>query len=408
MGALKSRDFRLFWIGAFISNIGSWIQSIALSWLVLEITNSAFALGVVNFASTIPILALSLIGGVFVDRYDRRIWLEITQSLMLVLALLLAVVTYLKIVTLGQIVAISLATGIVMAANSPAWQAFIVDLVSQADLPTAIALNSTQFNLSRVVGPSIAGILLAIIAAAGCFFVNSLSFVAVIVALVFIRPHRAAPRPQAGSVWKRLQIGLSYVNDHPVLKPLVIQTSIVTMFGFPYALLMPVMAQQVLGLAASGYGAMMAATGVGAIFGSLFIAAWGPRLPRGATILTAELLFSGSVIAFSASRGFVVALASLVALGFCMISYMTTANTTLQVITPDELRGRVMSIWTLVSFGFSPIGSLIAGGIAQQWGAPVALGVGGIVCALAGVCTVLLSSPLRGLTAATERAMASA
>jgi MFS family permease len=331
----------------------------------------------------------------------------VTQTLLLILALLLAAVTYLHVVTLEQIVVISFLTGIVMAANSPAWQAFIVDLVPASDLPIAIALNSTQFNLSRVVGPSIAGILLALIAAAGCFFVNSLSFVAVIVALILIRPRRAAARPDPGSVWKRLGDGLRYVNDHPILKPLVVQTAIVTVFGFPYALLMPVMAQQVLGLGADGYGAMMAATGVGAIIGSLFIAARGKDLPQGATILAAELLFSASVIGFSMSRSFGVALLALVALGFCMISYMTSANTALQIITPDELRGRVMSIWTLVSFGFSPIGSLIAGGVAQQWGAPVALGLGGVVCAVAGVGTALLSGSLRDLTVATAHPAAS-
>lgn len=403
VGALKSRDFRLFWSGAFVSNIGSWIQSIALSWLVLQLTHSPFALGLVSFAGTIPILALSLIGGVFVDRYDRRLWLQVTQSLLLILAILLAAVTYLRLVTLEQIVVIAFLTGIVMAANSPAWQAFIVDLVPQEELATAIALNSTQFNLSRVVGPSVAGVLLAVINAAGCFFVNGLSFLAVIVALAFIRPRRATRRPDGGSVWKRLAAGLHYVNDHAVLKPLVLQTAIVTVFGFPYALLMPVMAQDVLHLDASGYGAMMAATGVGAIIGSLFVAAWGKQLPRGTLLIAAELCFSVSVVAFSASRTFPVALICLVLLGFCMITYMTTANTTLQIITPDELRGRVMSIWTLVSFGFAPIGSLIAGTIAQQWGAPVALGAGGVVCALAGITTAFLSSPLRLLPSGVER-----
>lgn len=396
-GALRSRDFRLFWAGAFVSNIGSWIQSIALSWLVLQLTNSAFALGVVNFASTIPILALSLVGGVFVDRYDRRLWLQVTQTLLLILALVLAWITYIGKIQVIHIVVISLLTGVVMAANSPAWQAFIVDLVDPADLPTAIALNSTQFNLSRVVGPSVAGVLLALITAAGCFFVNSLSFVAVIAALFAIRPHRAAPRPQPGSIWKRLGAGLSYANGHQILKPLILQTAVVTVFGFPYALLMPVMAQQVLNVGAGGYGAMMSATGVGAIIGSLFVAARGKTLPRGTLLIAAELCFSASVVAFSASRDFVVALVCLAALGFCMIAYMTTANTVLQIITPDELRGRVMSIWTLVSFGFSPLGSLIAGAMAQQWGAPVALGFGGLVCAVAGITTAFLSSPLRRL-----------
>jgi MFS family permease len=405
LSALRGRDFRLFWVGAFVSNIGSWIQSIALSWLVLQLTNSPFALGIVNFASTVPILALSLLGGVFVDRADRRRWLQVTQSLLLILAAILAAVTYLGQVRIEHIIAIALLTGIVTAANSPAWQAFIVDLVEPSDLPTAIALNSTQFNLSRVLGPSIAGVLLAIIGAAGCFFVNSLSYVAVVGALFFIHPRRIVRRQEAGSIWQRLGVGLTYVAGHPVLRPLVLQTSVMTVFGFPYALLMPVMAQQVLGLGASGYGAMMSATGIGAICGSLSVAAFGRRFPRGRLLVAAELGFSASVVGFSASRSFPIALALLGCLGFGMIVYMTNANTTLQLTTPDELRGRVMSIWTLVSFGMAPLGSLIAGAIAERWGAPTALGFGGLVCALAGVTTAFLSPALRALPAAAAPAL---
>ncbi|HEX5414520.1 MAG TPA: MFS transporter [Chloroflexota bacterium] len=396
-GALRNRNFVWFWSGAFVSNIGSWIQSIALSWLVWEITQSAIALGAVNFASTVPILALSLFGGVFVDRIDRRFVLRITQALMLVLALALAVVTWLKVVQLAHILIITFLTGVVMALNSPAWQAFIVDLVEPKDLPAAIALNSTQFNLSRVVGPSLAGVLLSIIGAAGCFFINSLSFLAVVGALFVIQPRPAARKPDTTSVWKRLRIGLDYTMSHPVLRPLVYLTSIVTIFGMTYALLMPVMAQDVLGQDAGGYGAMMSATGVGAIIGSLALASWGSMIPRGRLLIVAEFGFSASVIGFSLSRSFILSLVLLAVLGCTMIGYMTTANTAIQLTTPDDLRGRVMSIWVLVSFGFSPIGSLIAGAVAQYWGAPLALGLGGAICAVAGIGAALTSPALRRL-----------
>lgn len=401
-GALRSRDFRLFWIGAFISNIGSWIQSIALSWLVLQLTNSPFALGLVSFAGTAPILALSLFGGVFVDRTDRRRLLICTQSLLLILAMVLAAFTFAHLVSLGHIIVISLLTGIVLAANGPAWQAFIVDLVEPADLPTAIALNSTQFNLSRVAGPSIAGVLLAVVGAAGCFFINGLSFVAVVIALLVIHPRSSPLKVESGGIWERLKAGLRYVLGHPVLNRLMILTSIITVFGFPYAVLMPVMAQNVLHLGASGYGAMMAATGLGAIIGSLTIARWGNHIPRGRLLLIAGLGFAGSISAFSASRSFLVAVAFLWFLGFFMIAYMTNANTTIQLIVPNELRGRVMSIWTLVSFGLTPIGSLLAGAIAQNWGAPVALGIGGVVCAIATVGVYLASPLLHRLPAGTN------
>jgi MFS family permease len=407
-GALGSRDFRLFWFGAFISNIGSWIQSIALNWLVLQLTQSALALGVVSFAGTVPILALSLIGGDYADRTDRRVLLQVTQTLLLILAVGLAALTWWKLASIALIVGITLLTGIVTAINSPAWQTFIVDLVDDGELPTAIALNSTQFNLSRVAGPSIAGVLLAIIGAAGCFFVNGLSFLAVVGALAVIRPHRQVHKVQVGSLWTRVQAGLGYAAEHPVVRPLIVLTAVITVFGFPYALLMPVMAQQVLGLGADGYGAMMAATGVGAIVGSLLVARWGRRFPRGRFLLVAALGFSGAVGWFATSRSFPVALLALAALGFCMIAYMTTANTVIQIITPNHLRGRLMSIWTLVSFGMTPVGSLIAGAVAQQWGAPVALALGGAVCGLACVVITITSPALRMLGVASALALPAA
>jgi len=397
LGALKNRNFILFWSGAFVSNIGSWIQSIALSWLVWEITQSAFALGAVNFASTVPILALSLFGGVYVDRIDRRKVLRVTQTLQLILALILSVVTWLNVVQLSHILLISFLSGVVMAMNAPAWQAFIVDLVEPKDLPAAIALNSTQFNLSRVVGPSLAGILLTIIGAAGCFFVNSLSFLAVVGALVVIQPRPTKPKLETTSVWERLRTGVAYAVDQPVMRPLIILTSFVTIFGMTYALLMPVMAQDVLGQGAGGYGAMMSATGVGAIIGSLVLASWGSLVPRGRMLIGSELAFSASVVGFSVCRNFIISLVILAVLGCAMIGFMTTANTAIQLTTPDHLRGRLMSIWVLVSFGFSPIGSLISGAVAQSWGAPLALGLGGAICAVAGLVIALGSAPLRNL-----------
>jgi MFS family permease len=396
-GALQSRNFRLFWVGAFVSNLGSWIQTIALNWLVFTLTNSPLALGIVSFSGTVPILALSLIGGVYVDRLERRRVLQVTQSLLLVWAMILAALTWTGVIRIEYIVIISLLTGIVMAANSPAWQAFIVDLVEHSDLPTAIALNSAQFNLSRVLGPTIAGLLLVVVGAAGCFFVNGLSFLAVVGALFLIKPRPAVRRVEVGGVWLRLRAGIAYASHHSILRPLILQTSIMTMFGFPYALLMPVMAQQVLGLGAGGYAVMMSSTGLGAILGSLFVAARGRTLPRGRLVLFGELGFSVSIIGFSLSRTLPVALVLLALLGFCMIVYMTNANTSIQLITPDELRGRVMSIWTLVSFGMTPLGSLIAGAIAERWGAPAALGFGGAICLLAGITMALTSPGLRVL-----------
>ena len=396
-GGLPGRDFRLFWCGAFVSNLGSWIQTIALNWLVLQLTNSPLALGIVSFSGTAPILALSLFGGVYVDRVDRRKLLRVTQSMLLVTAIVLAGLTWRGVIKVEYIVIISLINGTIMAANSPAWQTFIVDLVEPKDLPTAIALNSTQFNLSRVVGPSIAGALLAVIGAAGCFLVNGLSFLAVVGALFLIRPRQLTNKIDTSGIWQRLGAGLRYAAGHSVLRPLILQTALLTIFGFPFVLLMPVMAQNVLGLGADGYGALMSATGLGAIGGSLTVATVGRRFPRGRMLLAAELGFSISLIGFSATRTFGAAAVLLVFVGFGMIVYLTNANTTLQIITPNDLRGRVTSIWTLVSFGFTPLGSLLGGAIAEQWGAPVALGLGGIVCLITGIATLLTTPDLWAL-----------
>ncbi|MBX6771908.1 MAG: MFS transporter [Chloroflexi bacterium] len=406
LGALRNRDFRLFWIGAFVSNIGSWIQSIALNWLVLDLTGSPLALGIVSFTSTAPVLALSLFGGVFADRHDRRRLLLVTQSLLLLLALVLTAITLPGLVRIEHIILISLLTGIVTAINGPAWQAFIVDLVEPRDLPTAIALNSTQFNLSRVAGPSIAGVLLAAIGAAGCFFINSLSFVAVVAALLVVRPRSMSVRHGMGGLWKTLRAGIGYAVGQPVVSTVFVLTSIMTVFGFPYAVLMPVMAQAVLGLDASGYGAMMAATGVGAIIGSLAAAWWGSRVPRGKLLIAAELGFAVSVLGFSLARILAASLACLVFLGFFMIVYLTNANTIIQLLVPDDLRGRVMSIWTLVSFGLTPIGSLLAGAIAQIQSAPLALGIGGLICGGAAIVIALTRPPLRAVPAGTRLTVA--
>jgi len=215
-------------------------------------------------------------------------------------------------------------------------------------------------------------------------------------------------RVEVGGMWKRITAGLTYAGRSPVLRPIFVQTSIVTVFGFPYALLMPVMAQQVLGLGASGYGALMSATGLGAIVGSLSVASLGYRIPRGRLLVAGELGFSASVIGFSVSRTFPMAAILLAALGFCMIVYMTNANTSIQINTPDELRGRVMSIWTFVSFGMTPLGSLLAGAIAERWGAPVALGVGGVICAVVGITTALTNPAVRALPAGSRVAVADA
>lgn len=395
--ALRHSNYRLFWSGALVANIGSWVRTTALGWLVLDLTGSAFLLGVVSFAQTIPVLLLSLPAGVLADRFDRRRVLFITQGLLLLLTLVLAILVATGHMTVTHLLILSVLMGLAMAFNGPAWQTFITDLVRTEDLMNAIALNSAQFNLSRIIGPSLAGVLIAAVGLALCFFINSATYMGVLLALAFIRLRPAVAKPARTSMWAGIAEGLVYLRDEPSLRAIMLLTSALTIFGFPYAVLMPVMARDVLSQDAGGYGQLMAATGVGAFAGAVAVASLGRTLPRGRIILAGQLLFALSLLVFTLNRFFPLSLATLVVLGFSMVAYMTTANTVLQSATPEALRGRVMSVWTLAAFGLTPLGSLQAGALAGLFGAPVALAAGAVICIIAGVGIAALTPSLRSV-----------
>lgn len=395
--ALRHSNYRLFWSGALVANIGSWVRTTALGWLVLDLTGSAFLLGVVSFAQTIPVLLLSLPAGVLADRFDRRRVLFITQGLLLLLTLVLAILVATGHMTVTHLLILSILMGLAMAFNGPAWQTFITDLVRAEDLMNAIALNSAQFNLSRIIGPSLAGVLIAAVGLSLCFFINSATYMGVLLALALIRLRPAVAKPARTSMWAGIAEGLVYLRDEPTLRAIMLLTSALTIFGFPYAVLMPVMARDVLSQDAGGYGQLMAATGVGAFAGAVAVASLGRTLPRGRIILAGQMLFALSLLVFTLNRFFPLSLATLVVLGFSMVAYMTTANTVLQSATPEALRGRVMSVWTLAAFGLTPLGSLQAGALAGFFGAPVALAAGAVICILVGVGIAALTPSLRSV-----------
>lgn len=393
--ALRYRNYRLFWSGALVANIGSWMRTIALGWLVLELTDSAFLLGLISFAQTLPVLLLSLPAGVVADHLSRRRVLVVTQAVLLGLMLLLAVLVALNQIAVWQLLALSLLMGVAMAFNGPAWQSFITDLVGKDDLMNAIALNSAQFNFSRIIGPSLAGILIAAVGLALCFFINASTYLAVLIALALIRLPAA---PAAGvrlALWSGIAEGLRYLRAEPTLRAVMVLTAIVTIFGFPYAVLMPVIARESLGLNASGYGQLMAATGIGAFAGAITLASLGRAVRRGRIILLAGSVFSLSLLLFAQSRLLLLSLATLVVLGFSMVGYLTTANTLVQGSVPEALRGRMMSIWTLTAFGLTPFGSLQAGALASAFSAPLALGLGALLCLAATAAVALLTPSLR-------------
>lgn len=358
--ALRSPDFRLFWAGNFLSNIGTWMQNVAQGWLVLQLTNSAFWLGFVGFASTIPILFFALIGGVIADHVNNRKLLIGTQTAMMISAFIMAGLAYAKVITAPEIALLALATGVAMSLNTPSYQALVPQLVPREDLTNAIALNSAQFNMSRVLGPTLGGFAMALVGVAGNFFLNGLSFLAVIVALTRIRyPQRGAPLE--GHLWDKLKQGFAYVFSHGHMAPLVVMTAITSLLALPYLVFVPYFARDVLNSGEPGLGLLMACSGLGAFFGAATIAYMTHIRRRGVFVMRAGVGFFTSIILFTFSRNFWLSGVLLMAAGYFMVIMVATINTLLQHTAEEPMRGRVMSIYSTAFLGLPPIGSLIAG-----------------------------------------------
>lgn len=377
--SLRYRDFALFWSGNFLSNIGTWMQNLALGWQILVMTNSPFLLGLNGFLGSLPSLIFSLPGGAVADRLNRRKMMMVTQSSMMVLALILGVLTSFRVIRIGEILAISFLAGLASALNSPAYQAMVPDLVGREDLVNAIALNSAQFNMSRAIGPTLAGLALATVGTAGCFYLNSVSFLALIVALGIIRvPERR--RREGPGVWRAMLDGIRFINQHRLMIILLSIPSFLSLFGLPFVVLMPVFARDVLKTGASGLGYLMAGAGLGAVASALTLAAQRSAARKGRFIITSAAAFGLALILLSQARSFWWAFSLLAVLGATMIGALALTNTTLQIISPPELRGRIMSFYTLTVIGFAPLGSLWVGSVAEVNGTRFALALGGGTC----------------------------
>lgn len=376
--ALKHRNFRIYWTGQVISLIGIWMQNVAQGWLVLRLTDSPFYLGLVSFMGSLPIFLFSLPGGVIADRFDKRKILLCTQSFSLCLALLLAFLTFLKTIEVWHIMVIATIFGIVNSFDIPARQSFTFEMVGREDLLNAIALNSASFNGARVVGPAIAGILIAWVGEAGCFFLNALSFLAVIVSLSIISTEIKPTFTGSRSLGKDVQEGLHYLRQNTVIMVIITMIAVSSLFGMSYNVLMPVFARDVLKIGARGLGFLMAGSGVGALLGAFTVAAQS-RMKSGEIFLYGSLFSSLFLIAFSFSHFTWLSILLLVGVGWGMVAQNVTANTLVQTTVPNELRGRMMSMYSLVFMGFMPVGNLIAGAIAQKLGAPFAVFLGGVI-----------------------------
>ncbi|HET9282448.1 MAG TPA: MFS transporter [Candidatus Angelobacter sp.] len=372
--ALRHRDFRLFWTGNFLSNIGTWMQNIAQGWLVLKLTNSAFWLGVVGFSASIPILFFALIGGVIADHVNKRKLLMVTQSAMMIFAFTLAGLTWLHHINVYAIVALSLGTGIAMSLNTPSYQALVPQLLPREDLTNGIALNSAQFNMSRVIGPTLGGFAMALVGEGGNFFLNGLSFLAVLVALTRLRyrqPQSGAP--QEVHLWEKMKQGFAYVFRHPEMSSLVLLVAISSLLAVPYLTFVTYFARDVLGTGEPGLGILMACSGAGAFLGAITIASVTHIRRRGLFVVRALAGFFAAIIAFTFSRNFYLSGLLLALAGYCMIISVATVNSLLQHLAADNMRGRVMSIYSTAFLGLSPIGCLIAGSLTRVIKAPHAI-----------------------------------
>ena len=397
LGALAVPDFRALWLGSLVSNVGTWMQQIGSGWLVLQLTDSPFWLGLVSFAAALPILLFSLPAGVLADRVDRRRLLLCTQALSCTLATTLAALTAAGAVRIWYVLALTFLSGTVMAFHMPTWQAVIPDLVGKERLVNAVGLNSAAFNGAAVVGPAIAGVVLGAFGPAACFAINAASYLAVVAALLAIRTPSVGQAGGAVNLAENVGTGLRFIGRRRLILALFALAAIVSLAARPYLQLLPIFARDVLGGDARLYGSLMAANGVGALGGALLTAGFA-RVPRKALVLLACVAtFSAGLIAFALVPLAPVALALLVLIGGATTLFMSATNTVIQGLAPDDVRGRVLSIWSMIAAGVMPLGSLLLGGLASATGrvAWVLAGGAGVALLAAVAVGVLARDPRR-------------
>src|SRR5580765_7705997 len=398
--ALRHRNFLLFWSGAFLSNTGTWMQAVAQGWLVLQLSNSSFWLGVDEFMATAPGLVLTLAGCVFADLFDRRKLLIYTQAVAGLAALTLGVLVMTHVVQVWMVLCLSFVTGCCMSLAGPSYMALVFDLVGHRDLANAIALNSTQFQLARAIGPVFAGVGFKLFGLPGCFIANGISFVFVVVAMLMVkfnRPEASEATParsvrQKGVFIGDLMAGFRYVAGRPRVSTLLIISAVASLFGAPYIYMTPVFARDILHVGETGLALLQGMAGAGALFGALFLAYLGDFKHKGWFVLSGVFAFAICLVGFSLSTNIRWSLFFLFALGFGIVCSVAVTNTLLQKLVTDEMRGRVMSMFMLSFIGAMPIGNLIAGAASHRFGVPHTLAAGGIIIAVF-VATLAVRSP---------------
>jgi MFS family permease len=377
--ALRHRNFQLFFGGQLISLIGTWMQSVAQSWLVYRLTGSSLLLGAVGFANQIPVFLVAPLGGIVADRFNRKRVVIATQVSSMLLAFILAILTFTKTVHVAHIFVLAALLGGVNAFDIPARQSFLVDMVGKEDLMNAIALNSSMFNGARIIGPAIAGILVTKIGEDWCFFANAVSYIAVITGLLMMRV-TTSRRVSSGPAFAHLIEGFRFARHTAPIRALLLLLGLVSLVAMPYTVLMPVFADKVLHGGARGLGILMGATGVGALLGALTLATRAGVRGLGRWVAFSCGGFGLSLALFCFSRSFWLSATLLLPVGFCMMLQMSSSNTLIQAMVPDHLRGRVMAMYTMMFMGMAPFGSLFGGALAHRLGAPLTVLIGAVAC----------------------------
>ena len=378
--ALRYRNYRLFFIGQLTSLVGTWMQTVAQSWLVYRLTGSAALLGIVGFASQVPVLILAPIGGAVADTYPRRRSMLAIQTSAMLLAFPLAALTFLNRIQVWHVVVLGVLLGVVTAFDIPVRQSFFGEMVAREDLINAIALNSSMTNAARVIGPAVAGILVAVVGEGWCFLINGLSYLAVIIGLLFITAGKQAPHETQGSHAQAILEGFRFVLHTQPIRALLVLLGVVSFMGMPYSVLMPIFADHILNGGAKGLGILMGFSGLGALLGAVILAGRKGVRGLGTWVMFASAGFGTSLILFALSRRFWLSTLLLLPVGFGMMVQLASSNTLIQSMVPDRLRGRVMAVYSMMFMGMAPFGALFAGVLANHLGAPLTVAIGGAVC----------------------------
>jgi MFS family permease len=383
-GALAHRNFRLFFIGQGISLIGTWMQNVGEGWLILQLTNSPFFVGLTSALSSLGVLLFSLYAGVIADRTDKRRVIIFMQVAFMLEAFTVSILVWTGVVQVWQVLLLATLLGIASAFDIPMRQSFVIEMVGKDDLMNAIALNSSLFNGARVIGPAIAGVLIGAVGIAWCYFLNGLSYIAVIAGLLLMRLPPRSPPAKPASAWSGFREVLLYLRNDRRLRVLMVLTAILSVFGFPYISMMPVYARDVLHRGAGGYGILTSSIGIGAVIGALAIALYSARIrARGRLMLIGGTAFGILLMLFAASRSLGLSIALLALAGCAMIVNNSLTNTLLQTAAPDHLRGRIMGFYSFVFVGMAPFGAFLFGVVAEHAGVPVTIAGGGAIVALA-------------------------